>query len=561
MNTSSIQNTSAELMVPLPRRLDPKPSAERVSVDGPRPRSRNAGSEQQREASSARTRRSDPPADQGDRTQNRSSSAMPEPAKHASQDAKATKPTADPQGKPAADGKNPAKADAEQEISPFAQLVAQLTEQAPAETTQVELPAGAEATPTEGTSVTLKPSTEGIVQAVFDEPINVVALPMVDFSEPVQLTPAPVTTADLSQNQAIANGMAPKQSGEPVAASQTMVAQADVAATVATAEPGVQAATVGEAAPATDAAVATQVAETVQPAAPQPVQDSVEPAPQDTRTAANQAQADPAQVVDGAAQPVQAIAASTTPEPTAQPFQAARPPQLQDEPAPLPVAGEDARTARPQVEFAPVVATTAAGETPIVEAETVATITPTQTAQPAATIADAAPTAGPAMSPMEQALETPQAGDQIVQAMRARTLANGDEITVRLDPPELGRVKISIQSDADGIRGVVQAENARTLSELQRETPSLVQRLAESGVDIRRVEFQLADSSSSATSGQSDPSAQQSGQNGQFGPGGQGRSGGQGEGGHARGGYDDLDAQGSYVRGDVVTDQSINVMI
>ncbi len=542
MNTSSIQNTSAELMVPLPRRLAPKPSAERVSVDGPRPRSGDARGEQRREASPARTHRGDPPADPGDRTQNPSSSAKPDAAKHASQDAKAT---TDAQGKPVdADGKDPVKADpSEQGLSPFAQLVAQLTEQAQAETPQVELPAGAEATPTEGTSSTFKPSTEGIAQAVVGEPTNVVALPMVDVSEPISLTPAPATTADLPQNQAIANGMASQQPGNQVAPSPTTVPQADVPVT----DGAAQAATVGEAAPTTDAAVATQVAETVQSAAPQPGQDSADSVSQNTQTVANQAQADPAQLAEEVAQPVQA----------ARPVQ----PQVQDEPGSVPTAGEDAGTARPQVEFAPVTATTAAGDTPIVEAETVATITPTQAAQPTATVTDAAPTAGPALSPMEQALETPQAGDQIVQAMRARTLANGDEITVRLDPPELGRVKISIQSDADGIRGVVQAENARTLSELQRETPSLVQRLAESGVDIRRVEFQLADSSSSATSGQPDPSAQQSGQNGQFGPGGQGRPGGQGDGGQARGGYDDLDAQGSYVRGDVVTDQSINVMI
>lgn len=83
--------------------------------------------------------------------------------------------------------------------------------------------------------------------------------------------------------------------------------------------------------------------------------------------------------------------------------------------------------------------------------------------------------------------------DQVATAIRYQATPETRSMTVRLDPPELGRVHIDIRSDAEGIRGVVQVENTRTLAELQREAPQLLERLQEAGIRVKDLEFQMND--------------------------------------------------------------------
>ncbi len=94
--------------------------------------------------------------------------------------------------------------------------------------------------------------------------------------------------------------------------------------------------------------------------------------------------------------------------------------------------------------------------------------------------------------PDEMRNQTP-AADQIVETVRLRGVRTGEQIIVRLDPPQLGRVRLTLHADGQELRGLLEVDNPRTLTELQREAPALADRLAEGGVELRRLDVQLSD--------------------------------------------------------------------
>ena len=86
--------------------------------------------------------------------------------------------------------------------------------------------------------------------------------------------------------------------------------------------------------------------------------------------------------------------------------------------------------------------------------------------------------------------------DQIARVVRANAARTGRQIVVRLNPPELGRVRLTLHADGSDVRGVLKVESPETFAELQREAGALVQRLAESGVQLRRLDVDLTDNGS-----------------------------------------------------------------
>jgi flagellar hook-length control protein FliK len=85
------------------------------------------------------------------------------------------------------------------------------------------------------------------------------------------------------------------------------------------------------------------------------------------------------------------------------------------------------------------------------------------------------------------------AADQIIETIRLRDVRAGEQIVVRLNPPELGRVRLTLRAEGQELRGLLEVDNSRTLMELQREAPALADRLAEGGVELRRLDVQLSD--------------------------------------------------------------------
>jgi flagellar hook-length control protein FliK len=110
-----------------------------------------------------------------------------------------------------------------------------------------------------------------------------------------------------------------------------------------------------------------------------------------------------------------------------------------------------------------------------------------------ATAATAAQSA-PASASAEGAGEVSPA-DQVFAQMRGNLRGAGDSMVIRLDPPELGQVRISLEMDAGGLRAMIRTDNAQTLGDLQREAQTLINRLTEAGIQVRRVDVQPTEQS------------------------------------------------------------------
>jgi len=85
---------------------------------------------------------------------------------------------------------------------------------------------------------------------------------------------------------------------------------------------------------------------------------------------------------------------------------------------------------------------------------------------------------------------------QVAESIRASGSPTDRQILVNLNPPELGQVRIVLRTEADGIHGVIRAEEAATLSKLQQEAAPLVARLSADGIEIRRLDFGLTEQQS-----------------------------------------------------------------
>ncbi len=83
--------------------------------------------------------------------------------------------------------------------------------------------------------------------------------------------------------------------------------------------------------------------------------------------------------------------------------------------------------------------------------------------------------------------------DQVTEAFRASAADQGRQIVIRLNPPELGKVRITLNASGRDVHGVVAVDNSRTLLELQREAPMLLERLSDAGIQLRRMEMALTD--------------------------------------------------------------------
>jgi len=84
-----------------------------------------------------------------------------------------------------------------------------------------------------------------------------------------------------------------------------------------------------------------------------------------------------------------------------------------------------------------------------------------------------------------------EAAEQVAESIRAGGGRTGRQITVHLHPPELGRVRISLQSEGEAVRGTVWVDVPETLSKLQQEAAPLMQRLQGEGIDLRRLDVML----------------------------------------------------------------------
>ena len=84
--------------------------------------------------------------------------------------------------------------------------------------------------------------------------------------------------------------------------------------------------------------------------------------------------------------------------------------------------------------------------------------------------------------------------NQIAEAFQSSAARNGQKIVIRLNPPELGQVRVMLRAEGNEVRGVLEVDNPRTLSQLQREAPIIMNRLADAGIQMKRMDLSLNDS-------------------------------------------------------------------
>ncbi|MFA5659235.1 MAG: flagellar hook-length control protein FliK, partial [Oscillospiraceae bacterium] len=79
-------------------------------------------------------------------------------------------------------------------------------------------------------------------------------------------------------------------------------------------------------------------------------------------------------------------------------------------------------------------------------------------------------------------------GEQINSAIRNSVEAGGSEVTVKLNPPELGSVSIKLQQNQGEITGTLEFSKAETKSEIQQLLPQLVRSLQEAGISVKKLD-------------------------------------------------------------------------
>jgi len=123
-------------------------------------------------------------------------------------------------------------------------------------------------------------------------------------------------------------------------------------------------------------------------------------------------------------------------------------------------------------------------------------VEPTEVAEVVAP--QAPPTAGiarPTTTPLMEANQPLPTNviDRVADALRTSASRNGETVVIKLNPPELGRVRVSLATEGREVSGTLEVENPRTLAGLQREAAELIGRLSEAGIQMRRMDFSLSD--------------------------------------------------------------------
>lgn len=116
-------------------------------------------------------------------------------------------------------------------------------------------------------------------------------------------------------------------------------------------------------------------------------------------------------------------------------------------------------------------------------------------------------------SPPEQTLasnSTPSVGDQILDSVRSSLAKQGGDkqITIHLNPPELGKVFVRLQEQGAQLTGTLEVSKAQTRLEIEQALPQIIRNLADSGIEVKRIEVVLTQDEQSGQQAFKDPSLQ-----------------------------------------------------
>jgi flagellar hook-length control protein FliK len=80
---------------------------------------------------------------------------------------------------------------------------------------------------------------------------------------------------------------------------------------------------------------------------------------------------------------------------------------------------------------------------------------------------------------------------QVQESAKALLQSNKSEVTIRLNPPELGSVCLKVSDNGNQISGVLQVSRPETRHEIQQMLPDIIRNLEDAGISIKRFDVVL----------------------------------------------------------------------
>ena len=104
-------------------------------------------------------------------------------------------------------------------------------------------------------------------------------------------------------------------------------------------------------------------------------------------------------------------------------------------------------------------------------------------------------------------------GKQILESIHSSISQQGAErqITIRLNPPELGKVSITFRQQDAELTGLMEVSKAQTRIEIEQTLPQIIRNLADSGIQIKRLEVMLSNEEQSGQGTHGNQSTQSGG--------------------------------------------------
>ncbi len=109
--------------------------------------------------------------------------------------------------------------------------------------------------------------------------------------------------------------------------------------------------------------------------------------------------------------------------------------------------------------------------------------------------------------------------EQVAAGLKISARESGREVVIRLNPPELGSVRVSLKQHGNEVHGKILVDNPETMMHFRRETQNLTHGLAESGINLQRMEVALSGQNSQQPGQGTWQNPDGSGQNGYMGEG------------------------------------------
>ncbi len=99
--------------------------------------------------------------------------------------------------------------------------------------------------------------------------------------------------------------------------------------------------------------------------------------------------------------------------------------------------------------------------------------------------------------------------EQICMSVQNSVQQGQHQITINLNPPELGKVSIKFTEQSGELTGSLEATNSQTRAEIQQAIPEMLRSLEQSGISIKRIDVSLSDTSGQSSQDFSRESASQ----------------------------------------------------